>query len=105
MDVALRELDPATEYTFGHTQVTARPRPGESLLQPVIESVKAAGEVKSPLSGVVVAVNDALVDSPEKVNDDPAGEGWIFKINSGDISQLENLMDDAAYKSLLESLA
>lgn len=70
----------------------------------VIESVKAAGEVKSPLGGTVVAVNESLTDAPEKVNEDPDGEGWIFKIKPADSSQLESLMDEAAYRSLLESL-
>jgi glycine cleavage system H protein len=70
----------------------------------VVESVKAAGEVKSPIGGTVVAVNEALEDAPEKLNEDPAGEGWIYKIRPGDSSELESLMDDDAYKSLLESL-
>lgn len=71
----------------------------------VIESVKAAGEVKSPLSGIVVAVNEALEDAPETVNSDPDGGGWIFKIKPNDLSEMASLMDDAAYQSLLESLA
>ncbi len=71
----------------------------------VIESVKAAGEVKSPIGGTVVAVNDQLTDTPEKVNEDPDGDGWIFKIKPSDSEELSSLMDDAAYKSLVESLA
>ena len=70
----------------------------------VIESVKAAGELKSPLGGTVVAVNESLEDAPEKINDDPAGEGWIYKIKPGDNSEFENLMDEDAYKALLDSL-
>ncbi|MEK9942791.1 MAG: glycine cleavage system protein GcvH, partial [Gammaproteobacteria bacterium] len=46
----------------------------------VIESVKAAGEIKSPLSGVVVEVNTALLDAPERINDDPTGEGWFYRL-------------------------
>ena len=71
----------------------------------VIESVKAAGEVKAPVSGIVVAVNESLADAPEKVNEDPDGEGWIFKIKPADNSEMASLMDDAAYSSLIESLA
>ncbi|WP_423907229.1 glycine cleavage system protein GcvH [Candidatus Spongiihabitans sp.] len=71
----------------------------------VIESVKAAGEVKAPVSGIVVAVNESLADAPEKVNEDPDGEGWIFKIKPSDSSEIASLMDDAAYSSLIESLA
>ena len=71
----------------------------------VIESVKAAGEVKAPISGVVVAVNELLDDEPEKINEAPSGEGWIFKIKPSDSSEMDELMDDAAYNALLESLA
>lgn len=71
----------------------------------VIESVKAAGEVKTPLSGVVVAINESLEDAPEKVNQDPAGEGWIFKIRPTDSGEMASLMDEAAYATWLESLA
>ena len=71
----------------------------------VIESVKAAGEIKSPISGVVIEVNDLLNDTPETVNDDPDGQGWVYKIKPADVADLEGLMDLAAYESLLETLA
>ena len=71
----------------------------------VVESVKAAGEVKSPISGTVVAVNEDLSDEPEKVNDDPTGDGWIFKIKPANSEDFASLMDDEAYNSLVESLA
>ncbi len=71
----------------------------------VVESVKAAGEIKSPISGVVVEVNELLSDEPEKVNDDPDGDGWIFKIKPTDSSEFASLMDDAAYSALIETLA
>lgn len=71
----------------------------------VIESVKAAGEVKTPISGVVVAINESLEDAPEKVNEDPNGGGWIFKIRPTDNSEMDSLMDEAAYATLLESLS
>jgi glycine cleavage system H protein len=63
----------------------------------VVESVKAASEVYAPLSGEVVAVNDALGTRPELVNSDPTGEGWFMKIRIGDTAELDALMDEAAY--------
>lgn len=70
----------------------------------VIESVKAAGEVKSPISGTIAAVNESLADSPEKINDDPAGDGWVYKIRPTDATQLDALMDESSYQSFIDSL-
>ncbi len=70
----------------------------------VIESVKAAGEVKAPVGGTVVAVNEALADEPEKVNNDPMGDGWFIKIKITDTSELDNLMDEDAYKEYTDDL-
>ena len=70
----------------------------------VIESVKAAGEVKAPVSGIVVAVNEALADEPEKVNNDPMGDGWFIKMKITDTSELDNLMDEDAYKEYTDDL-
>ena len=67
----------------------------------VIESVKAAGEVKSPVSGTIMEINESLVDTPEKVNDDPMGEGWIYKVAITDPTEWESLMDEAAYATLV----
>ena len=63
-----------------------------------VESVKAASDLISPVSGEVVEVNSALADSPELVNSDPYGN-WIIKVKLSDPSEVENLMDAAAYKS------
>jgi glycine cleavage system H protein len=70
----------------------------------VIESVKAAGEVKAPVSGTVVEVNESLVDEPEKVNNDPTGDGWFIKIKVADINELDDLMDEDAYKEYIDEL-
>ncbi len=70
----------------------------------VIESVKAAGEVKAPVGGTVVAVNEALADEPETVNNDPMGDGWFIKIKITDTSELDNLMDEDAYKEYTDDL-
>ncbi len=71
----------------------------------VVESVKAAGEVKSPVTGEIVEVNDVLADEPELVNQDPDAEGWFFKIKAMEPEQFTELMDKDAYAALLESLA
>lgn len=70
----------------------------------VIESVKAAGEVKAPVGGSIVAVNEALVDEPEKVNNDPMGEGWFIKMKVTDTSEFDDLMDENAYKEYTDDL-
>ena len=70
----------------------------------VIESVKAAGEIKSPLGGEVIAVNDQLSDNPELVNQDPEGEGWIYKLRTDDGRPMEELMDADAYQDYVHSL-
>jgi len=63
----------------------------------VVESVKAASEVYAPVSGEIIAVNSALEDAPATVNEAPQGEGWFVKIKLSDKSQLDAMMDDAAY--------
>jgi glycine cleavage system H protein len=70
----------------------------------VIESVKAAGEVKAPVSGSVVEVNETLVDEPEKVNNDPMGDGWFIKIKVANADELDDLMDEDAYKEYIDDL-
>jgi glycine cleavage system H protein len=68
-----------------------------------IESTKSVSDVYVPVSGVVSAVNEALTDRPELVNQDPYGEGWMFEMEVGDPSQVEALLDAAAYQALTES--
>lgn len=70
----------------------------------VIESVKAASEIRAPVSGEVVEVNEALNDNPELVNSSPIGDGWFFKLRISDLSELDDLMDEAAYKTYVEGL-
>ena len=66
-----------------------------------VESVKAVSDVFAPLSGEIVEVNEALADSPEKVNQDPYGDGWMVKVRLSDPSEVDQLMDVKAYKELL----
>ncbi|NJR80212.1 glycine cleavage system protein GcvH [Sphingomonas corticis] len=70
----------------------------------VVESVKAASDVYSPVSGNVVEGNAALADDPSLVNSDPEGEGWFFRIQLSDPSELEELMDEAAYEAFVAKL-
>ncbi len=68
----------------------------------VVESVKAASEVYSPLSGEVVEVNEALTATPDLVNSAPEEGGWLFKLKPSDPGELETLMDEAAYQAFLD---
>lgn len=70
----------------------------------VVESVKAASDVYAPVSGTVVEGNDALGDDPALVNTDPEGDGWFFKLTLSDSSELDSLMDEAAYKAFVDGL-
>jgi glycine cleavage system H protein len=71
----------------------------------VVESVKAAADVYSPVSGTVTEVNDALRADPSLVNSDPQGEGWFFKLKLADASELDDLLDEAGYAELLKRTA
>lgn len=64
-----------------------------------VESVKAAADINSPVSGEVIAINEALADSPELVNKDPYGAAWMIKVKMSNPSELDNLMDAAGYES------
>jgi glycine cleavage system H protein len=68
-----------------------------------VESVKAVSDVFAPLSGAIVEVNEALSESPEKINEDPYGEGWMVKVKLSDPSELDDLLDVNAYRDLLQS--
>jgi glycine cleavage system H protein len=85
------------------------PKIGTQLVQggeaAVVESVKAASEVYSPVSGEVVAVNDALENQPDLINEDATGKGWIFRVKLATPAELDGLMDEAAYQEFLKSEA
>jgi glycine cleavage system H protein len=70
----------------------------------VVESVKAASDVYSPVSGTVIEGNAALADTPELVNEDPEGDGWFFKLTLSDPGELESLMDEAKYADFVSKL-
>lgn len=71
----------------------------------VVESVKAASDVYAPIGGEVLEANEGLADSPEVVNQDAFGEGWIFRLQPSDASELDNLMDANAYEAYLAAEA
>ncbi len=100
-----------TDYAqeqLGDVVFVELPEAGKTLAQgaeaAVVESVKAASEIYAPVSGEVTEANDALAEDPAKVNSDPQGEGWFFRIKVADLSELEGLMDEAAYKTYVEGL-
>ena len=68
----------------------------------VVESVKAAADLYMPVSGEIVAVNEALMDEPEAINDDPYGKAWMVRVRISDTSQLEGLMDAEPYRAYCE---
>ena len=69
----------------------------------VVESVKAAADVYAPVSGTVVAVNEALEEAPEMVNQDPYGDGWFFKVEPTDLEEMDDLLDADGYEQHCES--
>ena len=70
----------------------------------VVDSVKAASDVYTPVSGTIAAVNEALADQPELVNTEAESGGWLFRVTLSDAAELGALMDEAAYKSYVDSL-
>jgi len=88
-DIVFVELpDPGSEFSQGDTVGT-------------IESVKAVADLYLPVSGEIVEINETVVDTPELVNSDPMDEGWLFKVKLSDTSEIDQLMDAAAYGELL----
>ena len=87
---AADELGDIAQVIF--PEVGKKVKQGDSFM--TLESIKATQELYAPMSGVITEVNTALVDTPELINDDPEGEGWIVKIEITDAAELENLMDE-----------
>jgi glycine cleavage system H protein len=81
-------------------EVGTRVSVGESFSE--VESTKSVSDIYAPVSGTVVEANQELADSPQRVNDDPYGEGWLVVIEADDVSQLEQLLDADAYRALIE---
>lgn len=100
-----------TDYAqgqLGDVVFVELPEPGRQVAKgdevAVVESVKAASEVYAPISGEVVAANDALADQPALVNQAPLGDGWFFKLRLSDPAELDGLMDQAAYDAFVAGM-
>ena len=104
-DVATVGVTDYAQSELGDITYLELPQPGTRVKQGepmgVIESVKAASDIYSPVSGEVIEANQGVVDAPEKVNQSPYGEAWLVKIRLSDPSEVENLMDAAAYEQFL----
>lgn len=104
-DVATVGVTDYAQSELGDITYLELPQPGTQVKQGepmgVIESVKAASDIYSPVSGEVIEANEGVVDAPEKVNQSPYGEAWLVKIRLSDPSEVENLMDAAAYEQFL----
>ena len=79
-------------------QMGRKLKAGESCA--VVESVKTASDIYTPVSGEITAINDAVVANPALVNTDPYGEGWLFKLKPSNVAELEQLLDSAAYEKV-----
>lgn len=69
----------------------------------VVESVKAASDIKMPISGTVIAINENLADNPELINQDPLGDGWFLRLKPDQTEELDQLMDEAAYQDFISN--
>jgi glycine cleavage system H protein len=96
------------QHALGDVVFVEVPEAGRTLKKgeeaAVVESVKAASEVYSPVSGTVTAGNGAIVDQPGLVNEAPEGNGWFFKITLSNAAELDQLMDQAAYDAFIKTL-
>ena len=105
-DVATVGISDHAQQALGDIVFAEVPEAGRKLAKgaeaAVVESVKAASDVYSPVSGTVVAVNDGLSDKPETINEDAYGQGWLFVLELADNTELSALLDAQAYAAALE---
>ena len=107
-DTATVGITDHAQEALGDIVFTEVPDAGKQLTKgqeaAVVESVKAASDVYSPVSGEVIEGNQAVADDPSLVNSDPEGGGWFFKIRLADSGELDGLMDEGAYREWVKSL-
>jgi len=107
-DIATIGISPYAQDQLGDVVFVDLPAIGKKIEKgkelAVVESVKAASEVYAPVSGEVVAVNEALGDAPGTVNEDALGAGWFAKLKIANKAELDALMDEAAYKAYCDGL-
>ncbi len=108
-DLATIGISAYAQEQLGDVVYVELPEVGKSLAKgdeaAVVESVKAASEISSPVSGEVIEINGDLEATPGTVNEDAMGKGWFLKIKITDASEADGLMDEAAYKTFVEGLA
>ena len=106
-DIATVGISNFAQEQLGDVVFVELPEVGKQVVQngdaAVVESVKAASEVYAPLTGEIVEVNAGLEEDPELVNQSPTGDGWFMKIRLSDASQLDGMMDEAAYNDFTAS--
>ena len=107
-DVATVGISDHAQEALGDIVFAEAPEAGRSLTKgqeaAVVESVKAASDVYSPVGGEVTEGNSAIADDPALINRDPEGEGWFFKLKLSDPSELEGLMSESDYREWVKSL-
>ena len=107
-DTAVVGITHHAQHQLGDIVFAEAPEAGRQVTKggeaAVVESVKAASDVYAPASGEVVEANPAIADDPSIINSDPEGEGWFFKLKLSDPSELEGLMDEAAYREFVDTL-
>jgi glycine cleavage system H protein len=107
-EAAVVGITPYAQEALGDVVFVDLPEVGRSFKQGeaagVVESVKAAADVKMPVSGEIVEVNEALREDPSLVNKDPMGNGWFFKVHITDMAEFDRLMDPPGYDALLKKL-
>ncbi|WP_068080896.1 glycine cleavage system protein GcvH [Polycladidibacter stylochi] len=107
-DIATVGITDYAQAQLGDVVFVELPETGKTLAKgdeaAVVESVKAASEVYAPLDGEIVEGNEVLVDEPAKVNDEPEGDAWFFKLKLNNKAQLDDLMNADDYKAFVDSL-
>ena len=107
-DTATIGISDHAQHALGDIVFADVPEQGKTLNKgdeaAVVESVKAASDVYAPVAGEVIMGNPALTDDPSLINRDPEGEGWFFKMILADASELDGLMDEAAYREWVKTL-
>jgi glycine cleavage system H protein len=105
-EIATVGITPYAQDKLGDLVFVELPAPGATFARgaaaATVESVKAAAEVYAPVSGEIVAVNERIVGEPGLVNADPTGDGWLFKMKPSNDAELASLLDETAYKALLD---
>ncbi|MCV2868478.1 glycine cleavage system protein GcvH [Defluviimonas sp. WL0002] len=104
-DVVVVGITSHASEQLGDVVFVELPEPGTSVSTGdeivVIESVKAASDIRAPLDGEIVEVNGDVADNPAMVNEDPTGKAWFFKMKVADLSALDGMMDEAAYNEMI----